>query len=65
MIEKYAASISTDLIVVSRRDLETAESLGIQSGNQAAFIPNGIDFLTPDYRELWCNSFRRKAAAGT
>jgi len=51
MIEKYAASISTDLIVVSRRDLETAESLGIQSGNQAAFIPNGIDFLTPDYRD--------------
>ena len=48
MIERYAASISTDLVVVSRRDLETAESLGIRSWNQTAFIPNGIDFGHPD-----------------
>jgi len=51
MIEKYAASISTDLIVVSSRDLETSVSLGIRSGSQTAFIPNGIDFSHPDYRE--------------
>lgn len=43
-IEKFAASIATDLIVVSYRDLETAESLGIKSDNQTACIPNGIDF---------------------
>lgn len=51
MIEKYAASISTDLIVVSRRDLETSESLGIRSEYQTTFIPNGIDFLSPVDRD--------------
>ena len=42
--ERCAAGIATDLVVVSNRDLETAESLGIKSRNQTVCIPNGIDF---------------------
>ena len=44
IVERCAAGIATDLVVVSNRDLETAESLGIKSRNQTVCIPNGIDF---------------------
>lgn len=49
--EKLAASIATDLIVVSERDLEVAEAHGIRSKNETVCIQNGIDFAISGDRD--------------
>lgn len=43
-IEKYGARKGTDLITVSERDQKAAKKLGISSGGETRYIPNGIDF---------------------